>query len=1024
MRDVDPVSPPNAASESHSGASPSVSGGTSHDRTETRTAQGRSLEHMEGSDIYVGAFTDRMVLFSAGLGMALLFALFALYVGGLVLDGIREREAWSRTQFAEVLIRKIGIENYVSSVAAVLVLERRITKAPEEINEQLRGRLARSANGVWVRLPPTPQRGSVGVLRWAPNSADEPRLLELSERLAQIDNMVLHPRAAGMYSLLLDPAGRLLLASPAPETKGEAVEILAGAIVPPKPALSYLGIPGLPPVEREGRSGCTWWPAGTAIFGPSALLCLRPLVSGEGLPLVVIGASVAGEGLFPNLDARERQPDRYTIFDGFGMAIAEHGQQGLSIADNRLVAPGASGWRLADDGLHIMSTDISGRGSWRMVSVYPLADIVRDRALPFGVASLFFLLGTGLVLGAAWRLHARIVRPAREQAILIHESEAFHRTAMRTAPVGLAILRRGDAELLEANALGSGLLADLAVRRDILLQADGFAGRGGNGVASIEVAWRSLQSPARTLSVAMADLQFHGQSAFFCAVTDVSLYKSLVLDLAQAKQDADAANAAKSAYLTTMSHEIRTPLYGVLGSLELVARGRLEPRQRDLIGGVQRSSSALLQIVSDLLDFAKIEAGELALREETLDPVALVEDVVRSLAPLAAAKNLALVCCIQPGLACLRGDPLRLRQILFNLLSNAIKYTEHGRVLVDLAARAEGLHCALELRVVDSGPGMTPAEQARLFTPFVQGEGGQVQGGTGLGLSICRQLAEMMRGRIDVASERYLGSSFTLRVSLPNEGEAPLRSLAVLPAIRIDVADVDFAGYLAALVRHCGGQLADVSDADAEAPAILLVDTLAGVARAARVCVLPDGPLAPESEGADWRVSAYSQAGILDALVAAGGGAAPEAAAPQNQSIPQLGLKVLVAEDHPINQMLLRAQLQALGCSVVLAGNGEEALTSWQEGDFDLLLTDVNMPVSDGFALTHSLREQGVRKPIVGVTAGLGDEARCIAAGMDACIVKPINVEMLGEALRPFAGAASAPPDAVPGDSDTNSRLP
>jgi len=962
--------------------------------------------------------TDRMVLFSACLGMLLLLALVAVFVGGLFLRAIDERATWSRIHFGEVLIRKIGDESYVRGLSAILGLERRERHAPNEVDALLKDRLANAPNGEWLRLPATSQRVSVGVMHWSPDETASPFLLDQGERLAQIDTMILRGTNPDLHSMMLDAEGRLLIAVPAP---GRAYATQA-AVSPAaqKPAFAYLGIRDDIAELATHEGGCDWRTASPKVFGAPTLLCLRYVAGAPDRPRLIVGADTLATSLFANSAPRAQQPDRVAFFSADGLLLSDHSIVDASVSAPPPVPADSHSWRLGSGGLHITHIEAGHPRGWRMVAVYPLSGIVLERAAPLTIALVAFLLCAALVLGSAWRLHSRVVLPAREQARRIRESEAFHRTAMRTAPVGLVILRRSDAELLDANALGSELLSDRQVRRDILVR-EAELGAGADTIAGIEIAWRTPENQVRALSVAAADFRFRGQDALFCAVTDVSLYKSLVLDLAQAKRDADQANVAKSAFLATMSHEIRTPLYGMLGSLELIAAGELDSRQRARIDAVQYSSSALLQIVNDLLDFSKIEAGELALREETLDPVGLVEEVVRGQAPLAAARELSLVCCIQPGVPKLHGDPLRLRQILSNLLSNAIKYTERGRVLVSLAASDEGACGALELRVVDTGPGMSPEEQARLFTPFMQGEGGHAKGGTGLGLSICRQLAEMMHGRIDVTSERYLGSSFTLWVSLPRRESRQLPSLAGLPPTRIRVGDPDLAACLSALVRYCGGVLADADDNAADV--IELCDTPTEGAGGGRVLILPDGPLEPGRSGGDWIVSAYSQTAILAGLaIAAGAGAADEAAKPDVPVLPRIGLKVLVAEDHPINRMLLRDQLEALGCSVTLAGDGQEALAHWHASGFDLVLTDVNMPVCDGFALTRRLRAQGVTKPIVGITARVGDEARCIESGMDACIVKPVTMMALGRALRPFLNprnriiVASERPEPLPPD--------
>ncbi len=949
--------------------------------------------------------TDRMVLFSACLGMLLLFALYSVYIGSVILHGIEERATWSRIQFAEVLFRKNGVEDYVVGSAVILSSQRRMPHAGLEVEDVLKKGAQQVPAGEWFRLAATPVRDSVGILRSQSGALGPFILYDQAERLGQIDHLVLRAMHVNIRSLLIDLDGQVLFSVPAPGRSYEQDRVLPQS-AQEQPVYRYLGIEDPRHTQEPEARHCVWRASAGTAFGTRTVFCLRIQYDDEGMPIAIVGASLPLASLIAFSGPPDRLPDRYAYFDFEGRLLADGLREGRGSEETVLRASGFSDWDLSADELHVNLVEPANAKGWRMVAVFPLAGILVAQMKPLMLASLFFSLGVIVVLGSAWRLHARVVLPARLQATRIRESESFYRTAMRTAPVGLAILRRSDAELLDANKIGSELLTDRRIRRDILQREVELADVEGD----IEVSWRTPESQVRALSVAVDDMEFRGQDAVFCAVTDVSAYKALVLDLARAKREADAANAAKSAFVATMSHEIRTPLYGMLGTLELVLSGKLEQRVRDRLGAVEHSSNTLLQIVNEVLDFSKISAGELVLHEERFDPAAVVEEVVRGFATLAAGKDIALICCVQPGLPWLHGDPLRVRQILSNFANNAIKFTERGRVLISAGGHTDGERFMLELRVVDTGPGMSREEQTRLFTPFAQGEGGRARGGTGLGLSICKQLAKLMHGRIDVASERFLGSSFMFSVSLPHEDRPRECSLTGLPPVWIGVADPDLAACLAAVVEYQGGAIAPAGTG----AQLAVIDTIPGAAGPARVCVLPDGPLRPERKGGNWFVSAYSQESIRDALAQAGGLATPETASSESigELLPQLGLRILVAEDHPINRMLLRDQLQALGCSAVLAGDGQEAQAHWQASEFDLLLTDVNMPVCDGFMLARNLRAQGVRKPIIGVTANLGDERRCVDAGMDVCIVKPVSVAVLGNALRPYA--ATAVPDTLP----------
>ncbi|QKZ05733.1 ATP-binding protein [Pseudomonas eucalypticola] len=396
--------------------------------------------------------------------------------------------------------------------------------------------------------------------------------------------------------------------------------------------------------------------------------------------------------------------------------------------------------------------------------------------------------------------------------------------------------------------------------------------------------------------------------------------------VAEAKRSADAASAAKSRFLATMSHEIRTPLYGALGTLELLGRSALNPRQHHHLKVVEQSCTTLLHLVSDALDVSKIEAGEMTLAYAAFDPHALAEEVVAGYAGMAKGRGVHLQLRVDdnvPGLV--QGDVLRTRQVLNNLISNGLKFTEAGSVALQVKADVVADSAVLHWQVTDTGVGIAPEQQRRLFEPFYQAHAPEhTISGTGLGLSICASLASLMGGRLQVASQPGVGSTFTFSVTQ-----------AVLNRQR---------------------------------------------------------PLA-----------------------------APGAS--EGDTFTPLGLRVLVAEDNPLNRALLQEQLQTLGCRVTLAENGRVALAQWAPGAFDVLLTDVNMPLMTGYQLANELRRQGAALPMVGLTAGTGHEGTALvaAAGMDAWLVKPVSLGDLHQLLLrlcpPGDGSMPAPvPSAPPVD--------
>ncbi|NUO88754.1 MAG: response regulator, partial [Cupriavidus sp.] len=488
-------------------------------------------------------------------------------------------------------------------------------------------------------------------------------------------------------------------------------------------------------------------------------------------------------------------------------------------------------------------------------------------------------------------------------------------------------------------------------------------------------------------------------------------------------------------FLATMSHEIRTPLYGMLGTLELLSLTRLAHSQREMLSTIQSSSQVLLQILDDMLDYSRAEAGQMRLDSVPFDPVDLLESTVRAHAPIALQKGIALSCYPEPGLPCLAGDPVRVRQIIGNLIGNALKFTATGHVIVrlgraaaqgEVAAVAESADAAgritILLEVEDTGPGIAPEVQEKLFEPFVQADPSTARrfGGTGLGLSICRRLAALMDGSVSVRSEPGKGSVFRALLRLPQAG--PRTALEpVLPPVAVLTEDDEIRNHAIDTLRAMGCK-AIACDGPAPQPGMVLFVATRRIAAipqgyAGVVFGRADGPAEPQLVGGSWLVSAYHQAGILRALCLAAGmtpASAPPVATAADP-VPQLGLEILVVDDHPYNRLLMQQQLHRLGCRATLASGGEQALALWPQREFDLVLTDVHMPGMDGNELCRRLRAQGVTVPIVGLTASIaqGEAERCLEAGMDRYLSKPVLLGPLAECLRavlPEHAAGPTPP--------------
>ncbi len=776
------------------------------------------------------------------------------------------------------------------------------------------------------------------------------------------------------------------------------------------------------------------------------------VVLNAAIPFAVVVVEFDPKILFSSLSSLGR--GTYLVSDPTGrlvVARTAHGFEpptlsGLGQAGD-LQMPGSL------DGHFVSFSEGLGDTGWKLTYVFSWQEVVSAIA---GHMLLSACMTFAIILGQ-WAtlllMMKRYFKPIMDRSGRVFESEHLSRTLIETAPIGLSLIAKDSGTPLlnspTMHRVGTAAVPALLakVNKDDFSPPEPKKSGTQRIVKPVEIEIVSSSGSANTYSVNVSSARYLGQDILVAAFSDITEQKRIEEYLKDAKQAAESANAAKSNFVAMISHEIRTPLSAIIGNLELLGDSTLNNSQKARLSTIRASSAGLLTIISDVLDISRIGAGQMNLECVPFQVVPVIEQALMLFAPVAAGKGIMLASDIDMEMTQqFYGDKNRLAQVIHNLISNAIKFTESG--IVKAIARIEPEEKMLVIEVRDTGIGMTKEQMSRIFEAFVQADASIASrfGGTGLGLFLCQWFVRAMSGSLSVESSVGAGSRFIVRLPLDDrvqitEVTADLNGNVLLLASldewhawaapqftrwglsvryeqRLDSLDDDEVGDYDFVVMFHDGAAWDQDDEDR------IVDAAKWVVDCQR-----DAPARPVQTGKIITVSTCSITALheavrmaLDGDVRAGqGGIGGESFSQGGQvPAPRRAVRVLAAEDNPVNAQLLADQLEQLGADALVVNSGAALLAELHSKQWDVLLTDLNMPDMHGDEVCVAVGAELPDLPCIVITAqATADEReRCERAGARDILLKPVSMRTLYQLLQGLNVLApdmenTPPPDRV-----------